>query len=326
MQLEQDTSPPHTAANTERQPASRFQPTDAALSFGSFEAAEFLEYEREFKKYTSENLRSQRPGDDFATLHQDTDDELREKIACLTEWWREAKHVVVYTGAGVSTAAGLPDYRGPEGVWTRKVRGEAIENFDCDELSVFTPTRSHVALARLQQAGFLAHVVTTNVDGLHSKAGLPSEALSELHGNSFVELCRACGKRFERGYVTRTATGLFEHKTGKVCESCGGALYDNIVNFGNTFEHVPSMEEEHDRAWVQTLKADLVVVLGSSLSVQTACDLPEECLPPRSEKPKGGRLVIVNLQRTPKDSLAALQIFAPCDDAIGPIEHALLSC
>ncbi|CAE7670453.1 SRT1, partial [Symbiodinium pilosum] len=109
------------------------------------------------------------------------------------------------------------------------------------------------------------------------------------------------------------------------CEDCGGELHDTIVNFGNTVEHVPSMEDAHDRTWVHCLKADLVVVLGSSLSVPTACDLPEECLPARDGKPDGGRLVIVNLQRTPKDQLANLRIFAACDDVMAFVEQHL-SC
>lgn len=292
-----------------------------------FLSKEYLEYEHEFKKYTDENLRSQEPDSDFMTLHEDSVADLDEKIARLIEWWRAAKHVVVYTGAGVSTSAGLPDYRGPQGVWTRKIRGEeSADDIQWDtELPELAPTATHLALARLHEAGLLAHVVTTNGDGLHKKSGVPPAALTELHGNSFVELCSSCGRRYERDFVTRTATGLFEHKTGRRCEACGGDLVDNIVNFGNTFEHVPSMEKEHDDAWVEMLKADLVVVLGSSLSVQSACDLPEECIPARSEKPDGGRMVIVNLQKTPKDSLAALQIFAACDCVMGPVEKALLS-
>merc|ERR1711879_574099 len=96
--------------------------------------------------------------------------------------------------------------------------------------------------------------------------------------------------------------------TKKTCEKCGKqALRDIIVNFGNTVEHVPSMESQYDLAWVNSIKADLFLVLGSSLSVPTACDLPDYCVE------KGGKVVIVNKQRTPKDDSAALLIHAPCD-------------
>lgn len=291
-----------------------------------FLSREFLEYEGAFRAYTSENLRSQDPEQDFMAVHRDAEGELRSKVARLAEWWRAARHVVVFTGAGVSTAAGLPDYRGPEGLWTRKLRGEAVsEESLLGAAGGSAPTRAHAALARLHGAGLLAHVATTNVDGLHCRAGLPREVLSELHGNLFVEECGACGARFERSHPVRTAAGLFEHGTGNACEACGGPLRDIIVNFGNTFEHVPSMEAEHDRAWMETRNADLVVVLGSSLSVPTACDLPEECIPARYQAPNGGRLVIVNLQKTPKDPLAALCIYSSCDDVTAAIEDALLA-
>lgn len=293
---------------------------EAAQDLCSLSSAEFCEFEREFQKYTDENLRTH-AGEDFMTEHSDSASELDEKIALLVSWWRAAQSVVIFTGAGISTSAGLPDYRGPQGVWTRKSRGEVV--VDDLDLTGVTPTQAHRALAKLHDAGLLAHVATTNIDGLHRRT-LPGSALSELHGNMFVEECGACGACFEREYPVRTARGIFEHNTGRSCETCAGELRDIIVNFGNTFEHVPSMEAQHDRAWAQCVQADLVVVLGSSLSVPTACNLPEECLAPRYGKADGGRLVIVNLQRTPKDERASLKIHAPCDIVMGAIEQALL--
>eukprot|EP00927_Polykrikos_kofoidii_P057239 TRINITY_DN51356_c0_g1_i1.p1 TRINITY_DN51356_c0_g1~~TRINITY_DN51356_c0_g1_i1.p1 ORF type:complete len:349 (-),score=57.22 TRINITY_DN51356_c0_g1_i1:150-1196(-) len=298
-------------------PVCQDQPSDS-----SFKSNEFTEFEREFKKYTEENLRNQTPGKNYSSEVRDDGDQLQEKVELLASWWLASRRVVICTGAGVSTAAGLPDYRGPHGVWTRKLLGDNVE----DELTMLDgavhlrPTVAHEAVARLHAVGRVAFVATTNVDGLHSRAGLPREAISELHGNLFVEECNSCSCRFEREFPVRTASGLFDHETGRSCDSCGGSLRDNIVNFGNTVEHVPSMESEHDRAWVECMKADLVVVLGSSLSVPTACDLPEECLPPRVEKPSGGRLVIVNLQRTPKDDLASLCIHATCDEVMELLE------
>merc|ERR1712232_444290 len=249
---------------------------------------------------------------------------LETKLQTLSTWWREARHVVVYTGAGISTAAGLPDYRGPNGVWTKKACGEAVDDsMDMFKPGTLAPTTAHKVICRLHAAGRVAAVVTTNCDGLHSLSGIPRDAIYELHGSAYAEECRTCGTRFERDFVVRTATGLYDHDTGRKCEKCGGALYDNIVNFGNTFEHVPSMEDVHDAAWVECLKADLCVVLGSSLSVKTACDLPEECLQERDAKPNGGRLVIVNRQRTPKDELASLRIFGNCDYVLSFIDKEM---
>lgn len=291
-------------------------------SDSTFESPEYAEYEREFKRYTEENLRTQSDVD-FAEELFDDDAALQKKLETLAAWWQESKHVVVYTGAGISTAAGLPDYRGPKGVWTRKLGGEDVD--DSIKPEELKPTLAHCVVKGLVDAGHIAAVISTNVDGLHLASGVSKEVLCELHGNAFVEECRNCGMRFYRSFATRTATGLFEHATGRHCESCGGELYDNVVNFGNTFEHVPSMEGEHDRAWVQCMKADLCVVLGSSLSVQTACDLPEECLRTLGEKHQEGRLVIVNRQRTPKDDLASLRIFADCDAVLEFVRCKLLA-
>jgi len=211
------------------------------------------------------------------------------------------------------------------GVWTRKLKGEQTSDDEYLQVVNCQPTPAHQAFVQLYRANRLHYIGTTNCDGLHLKSGFPREALSELHGNSFVEECSSCLARYERDYAVRTATGLFEHETGSLCDACGGPLRDVIVNFGNTFEHVPSMEAEHDRAWMEMKKADLVVVLGSSLSVETACDLPEECIPVRYGRPNGGRMVIVNLQPTPKDELAALQISATCDAVMTHIANELLT-
>lgn len=282
---------------------------------------EYEEYELEFQKYVSQNLQNQSPAEDFATEHWDDAEVLRGKLRLLQCLCQNANYIVVFTGAGISTSAGLPDYRGPQGVWTRKLKGERVS----DDLGLddsWQPSSAHMAIARLHSKGFIKFVATTNVDDLHGKSGVPEDSLAELHGNSFVEECEKCLQRYKRSFVTRSATGLFEHHTGRYCQ-CGGPLRDTIVNFGNTFEHVPSMEDQHDAAWVHCLKADLVLVLGSSLSVPTACDLPEECLEPREGKQDGGKLVIVNLQRTPKDFLASLKIFASCDDVMAFLEEAL---
>lgn len=291
----------------------------------TFKSTEFIEYEAEFCKYMQDNLRAVSPQEDYMEILSDDPVTLAGKITLLTEWWRAAHgHVVVFTGAGISTAAGLPDYRGPEGIWTRKLLGHNVsDDIVAEHVMQVQPTAAHMVLMRLHAAGLLSYIATTNVDGLHRKSGLPLDVLSELHGNLWIEECAECLHEFERNFVARNASGLRDHLTGRKCEECGGALRDNIVNFGNTVDDVPSMEEQHDRTWVQCLKAELVVVFGSSLSVPTACDLPQECLDARYDKPNGGRLVVVNLQRTPKDSLATACIRAPCDTVLLEVEKRL---
>ncbi|CAJ1348799.1 unnamed protein product [Effrenium voratum] len=249
----------------------------------SWSSKEYQQYEQEFKIYAQENLRNRMADEDFSIEQHEDPTVLPAKLQELLSMWQRARHVVIFTGAGISTSAGLPDYRGPHGVWTKKLKGEIVSDLELDPLAL-QPSTAHVAIARLWRKGFLQFVATTNVDGLHKKAGVAAESLAELHGNSFLEECETCLQRFERGFAVRTARGLFDHRTGRLCD-CGGPLRDIIVNFGNTCDHVPSMEAAHDATWVQCLKADLVVVLGSSLSVPTACDLPEECLCSRDGKP-----------------------------------------
>jgi hypothetical protein len=120
------------------------QPGRAAESDSTFESTEFVEYEREFKRYTQDNLRTITRDVDFHTEHVEDKETLDTKVQMLLSWWRDASSVVVYTGAGISTAAGLPDYRGPQGVWTRKIRGEAADDkmdtcTSCFEADVVAP-------------------------------------------------------------------------------------------------------------------------------------------------------------------------------------------
>ena len=117
---------------------------------------------------------------------------------------------------------------GPEGVWTRKLKGELVSD-DMGLNESWEPSLAHMAIARMQKNGWVKFVATTNVDDLHGKSGLPSDSLAELHGNSFVEECEACLKRYKRSFVTRTATGLFEHRTGRYQSSTEG--FDGFCGF-----------------------------------------------------------------------------------------------
>jgi NAD-dependent SIR2 family protein deacetylase len=148
-------------------------------------------------------------------------------------------------------------------------------------------------------AGVLKALISQNTDGLHRRSGVDPSKLFELHGNSNLERCRTCGKEYLRDYRTRNSTkGVHHHATGRLCAkgSCRGKLYDTIINFG---EDLPA--RIIDGAFEESKAADLCLVLGSSLTVTPAADVPAGVA-------RRGRLVIVNLQATPLDSTAALVI------------------
>jgi len=129
---------------------------------------------------------------DEITEYHDSPDEFASKIKQLALWFKESRHTVAFTGAGISTSAGIPDYRGPQGVWTLRAQGKApVYGVDCQ---VAIPTFCHMSLVELQRHGLLHFLISQNVDGLHRRSGFPPTSLSELHGNSNVERCRKCKK------------------------------------------------------------------------------------------------------------------------------------
>merc|ERR1719382_866293 len=178
------------------------------------------------------------------------------------------------------------------------------------------PGPSHQVLYRLWRAGVLKHVISQNVDGLHRKSGIPAEALSELHGNIFVERCTRCGWEVEREFNTICPGGL----TGRTCEngSCGGPLQHTGVGFGQDLP--PKVVR---RAWAECEKADLCLALGSSITVTPASDMPA-WVAERNARRSGRGLVIVNLQATPCDDQAALRVNGLVDDVLVRVEHLLL--
>ncbi|KAL9644687.1 hypothetical protein ABK040_012341 [Willaertia magna] len=225
------------------------------------------------------------------------------KVKELAKLIEEAKHVVIYTGAGISTSAGIPDFRGPKGVWTLKEKGLKPERQKHNYIKL--PTLCHMAISQLYKMNKIHYVTSQNVDGLHMKSGIPRKDMSELHGNTNVEVCSKCGLEHIRDYKCRNSKEVHDHKTGRKCTSCGGMLKDTIINFN---EDLPELQLE--RAIENAKKADLAIVLGTSLRVSPACDLPEKC------RKRGGKLVIVNLQHTPKDNVCDLRIYAKTDPVI----------
>ena len=161
-----------------------------------------------------------------------------------------------------------------------------------------------MALVELFEKNHLKYVVSQNVDGLHRKSGIPAANLSELHGNTNLEICEECGREYMRDTRVRNAQKVKDHRTGRKCEStgCNGFLKDTIINFGEALNSTVLSLGEHN-----CMTADVCLSMGSSLRVSPANTFPEQCAM------NGGNLVICNLQATPLDHLAALVIHAKCD-------------
>ncbi|KAK4207051.1 DHS-like NAD/FAD-binding domain-containing protein [Rhypophila decipiens] len=234
---------------------------------------------------------------------------LDRKAESLAKLISQSKHMIVFTGAGISTSAGIPDFRGPEGAWTLRKQGRERTSQTTSTLQAI-PTPSHMALVALQNAGLLKYLVSQNCDGLHRKSGILPGKISELHGNSNRESCRDCGKEYIRDFraVAKYEKTVHDHRTGRKCamSGCKGVLVDTIINFG---EQLP--EEPHRLARQHAETADLCLVLGSSLTVTPANEIPEIV---GRRKKAAAKLVICNLQSTPIDSFASLRVFAWTDE------------
>lgn len=200
--------------------------------------------------------------------HEAMKKDLQERIETLGKLLFKSRYPVFFTGAGISTESGLPDFRGPDGMWTRRDRGlppKPGRPWDSVE-----PNSGHMALAELQRMGKLKFLISQNVDNLHLKSGIRPDLLAELHGNLTKLRCRRCGKTYEKS-------------SGKTTCPCGGTLTSSVVDFGQPLpEKDLSLSYEHSR------KSDLFVVVGSSLVVTPAADMPREALH------AGSQLVIIN--------------------------------
>ncbi|GAB5371609.1 hypothetical protein AAMO2058_001594700 [Amorphochlora amoebiformis] len=230
------------------------------------------------------------------------------KIKQLAEYFRESSHTVVYTGAGISTAAGIPDFRGPKGVWTLEKKGEPAPSGLAWEDT--KPTLTHKAINLLEKKGLIHCLVSQNVDGLHLRSGFPRDKLCELHGNIFMEKCDRCGFEYMRKDAI-PSVGL--KSTGRRCTqsrtSCGrevgcrGRLRDTTLDWEDMLP-----DPDFTRANQHSQKATLALTLGTSLQINPAGRMPLEAL-----KNPNGKLVIVNLQHTPHDEDASVVIHAYVD-------------
>jgi NAD-dependent SIR2 family protein deacetylase len=223
---------------------------------------------------------------------------LEEKIELCAQWIAESKRLVVFTGAGISTDSGLPDYRGPNGVWTRRDRGLPPPPLKVPR-SQIKPNAGHNALVDLQDLGKLWFLISQNVDNLHLESGINPERIAELHGNGSIMKCLMCDRRFSRESLdwdeTKWGKGYrtSEPVSGQPKCRCGGRIVSSVVNFGD-----PMPEKEMELATQFSKAADLFFVVGSSLAVMPANQMPLYA------KRKGARLIILNKGETPLDSQA----------------------
>jgi NAD-dependent deacetylase len=239
-------------------------------------------------------------------------------VARLRRLIEASTRVVVFTGAGISTESGIPDFRSPTGMWARTkpilfqdylasadMRREAWRRkFDGEPvMRAAEPNRGHRAVARLVREGKASAVITQNIDGLHQASGIPEDKVVELHGNATYAHCLRCGSRYE----IDTLREAFE-RDGEVhpCTVCGGLIKTATVSFGQ-----PMPEGAMRRAEAETLAADLCIVLGSSLVVYPAAGFPE------AAKRNGARLAIVNNEETGLDRLADLVVHRGIGDVMG---------
>lgn len=231
-----------------------------------------------------------------------------EQVASLVS---EAKKIIVFTGAGVSTESGIPDFRGPDGLWSRYDPDDfTIEKFVSDRgvrvkhwqfltgkefiTGDARPNPAHYAIADLLSTGKLYGIITQNVDGLHQKAGVPEEMVFQLHGDLSHAKCLDCSRRYPVEQVKEwLSKGLDEPQ----CPVCLGMLKPDAVFFGEQLPFDVLMESE-----TRSKNCDLCIVLGSTLVVYPAATMPVHALQ------AGAKLVIINMGATAMDELATIRI------------------
>ena len=223
--------------------------------------------------------------------------DLSERIATLVQWIFESKYPVVFTGAGISTESGLRDFRGPDGLWTRRDKGLSTPQQD---FSGAEPNAGHMAITELQNMGKMKFLISQNVDNLHLKAGIKPELLAELHGNLTKVRCTECEFKMDRVEGERE------------CPLCGGRLVSTVVNFGQ-----PLPAKDMSESYEHSQKCDLFIVVGSSLVVYPAADMPKVALQ------MGAKLVIINQGETPFDEYAHLRFSEAIGEVLPPAVEQL---
>jgi NAD-dependent deacetylase len=245
---------------------------------------------------------------------------LTEDVAALARILRESRRAVIFTGAGMSTESGIPDFRSPGGIWTKMQPIEFkdyLSDPDARRLSwqrrlemeetwnTVVPNAGHHAVAQMIARGKASHVITQNIDGLHQQSGVPEERLVELHGSTRYAKCLDCGIRIE---IPQVLAHFTAHGEAPDCTHCGGLVKTATISFGQ-----PMPEDEMVRAAAAIRACDLMLVLGSSLVVYPAAGFPLQA------KRQGAQLVILNREETPLDGVADLVINAEIGPTLGSV-------
>jgi NAD-dependent SIR2 family protein deacetylase len=240
--------------------------------------------------------------------------ELTRQIEQAAEWIAASHHLVAFTGAGISTDSGLPDFRGPDGVWTRRDAGLPPPKWGKPS-SQIAPNPSHEALVELQRLGKLHFLISQNVDNLHIASGFPPERLAELHGNGQRMRCLECDGRYslqEAGWDRRVWGEGYRTQRPKqgqpACPQCKGRLISSVVNFGD-----PLPTREITEAFTHSEESDVFFAIGSSLVVSPANEMPRVALE------SGARLILLNRGETPFDRVAHLRIDAGIGEVLPPV-------
>jgi len=248
---------------------------------------------------------------------------LAPEIAAALTWLRPARRFLVFTGAGISTESGIPDFRGPNGVWKtrdpqrytiqryiseREVRIERWQDRLASRLAEVEPNAGHRAVTRLQRAGLAPVVVTQNIDGLHQKAGTTD--VIELHGTSAEAMCLDCARRMP---IEVALDRVREGDLDPHCEICGGLLKTATISFGQAM-----IAADMDRALDEARRCDVCLTVGSTLSVWPAAAVPVETVR------NGGRLLILNDGATDLDAMATALIPGRAGAVLPELTAALL--
>jgi NAD-dependent deacetylase len=242
-----------------------------------------------------------------------------ETVERVAGWVEQAKEITVLTGAGLSTDSGIPDFRGPQGLWTRNPKAERLSSLhhymEDPEVRVAAwqarlhhpawnaaPNAGHRALAELALRGSLITLVTQNIDGLHQRAGTPPEAMIEIHGTMREVVCMDCG---ERAPMQRALERVKGGEQDPECRTCGGILKSATISFGQSL-----VADDLRRAKQAAARCDLFLAVGTSLAVYPVALLPQVAIE------SGARLVILNAEPTPFDEKADAVIRGPLSETL----------
>jgi NAD-dependent deacetylase len=228
-------------------------------------------------------------------------------LETIASWVKASNHIVALTGAGISTDSGIPDFRGPQGVWTKNPKAEKLSHIshymsdpEVRELAWISrlehpawtakPNPGHLALAEMERKGRLHALVTQNIDGLHLKAGNSSSIIVEVHGSIHEVVCMRCA---DRAPMERALERVRNGETDPPCRSCGGILKSATVSFGQSLDPADLARAQRDAS-----SCECFLAIGTSLGVYPVALLPRLALD------AGARLVIFNAEPTPYDEVA----------------------